>query len=151
MTGMHEYIIDQFFFQESGYALVSRDHCGTVEKCLRMCKDFLNSSKSVIVDNTNPDKASRSKFISLGKSVNIPVRCLIMSAEEEQCLHNERFRSLTQPGYKPLPYLAYAKYKKSFEEPSVEEGFRSVARVPFVPRFKDEASRKFYSLFLLEK
>ena len=140
-------------FQDSGYSLISRDQCGTVEKCLKFCKDFLTSSKtkSVIVDNTNPDKASRSKFISLAKSFNVPIRCLVMSAGEEQCLHNEKYRSLTQPGYKPLPFMAYAKYKKSFEEPSTLEGFKSVATVPFVPRFKDEESRKFYSMYLLER
>lgn len=138
-------------FKDSGYGLVSRDQCGTVEKCLKFCNDILTSSKSVVIDNTNPDKASRSKFISLAKSFNVPVRCLVMAAEEEQCLHNEKFRSLTQPGYKPLPYMAYAKYKKSYEEPSTEEGFGSVSKVPFVPRFKDQASKEFYSLYLLEK
>ena len=74
-----------------------------------------------------------------------------MDSTEEHCLHNEMFRILTRLDHKPLPYLAYAKYKKSFERPVVEEGFSEIVHVPFVPNFVGDDSKKLYSMYLLER
>merc|ERR1712226_348478 len=123
-------------FEANGYILVSRDKLGTVEKCLKLFEFLLRSSgdhKRIVIDNTNPDKASRSKFLSVLKKNNIPVRCLILESTEEQCLHNEMFRVLTKTGHKALPHLAFARYKKAFEMPMLDEGFADVNKVPFVP------------------
>lgn len=47
-----------FAEQYKGYVIVNRDTLKTWQKCVEVAKKALKEGKSVIVDNTNPDKVS---------------------------------------------------------------------------------------------
>lgn len=72
------------------YQVVSRDQLGTWQKCVVFLKKLLLEKKNVVVDNTNPDIASRQRFIDVCKEMNVPTRCFIMTTSLERCLHNNK-------------------------------------------------------------
>lgn len=64
-------------FERQGYVRVNRDTLGSLEKCIHTARAALSGSsgqsasrKSVVVDNTNLDRATRGKWIGLAKELN---------------------------------------------------------------------------------
>ena len=47
------------------YAHINRDTLKT--RCLKVCEEELKAGKSVVIDNTNPSKKDRAKYIDLAK------------------------------------------------------------------------------------
>ncbi|CAK9295385.1 unnamed protein product [Gordionus sp. m RMFG-2023] len=96
------------------YIRVNMDTLKSKAKCEKFCKEILSTNKifaeteltSMIVDNTNPDIASRKSFIDIAKNYKIPVRCFWIDTPFEQCLHNEKYRRLLQ-----LPNFAHINEK----------------------------------------
>jgi len=63
---------------------------GTWQKCLAAAIEAFPKGKSVVVDNTNPDRESRQRFIDAAKKAKLPCRCFIMLTTFEHAKHNER-------------------------------------------------------------
>lgn len=80
----------QKYLLPEGYVLVNRDSLGTWQRCVSAMEAALQSNKSVVVDNTNPDKESRGRFISKAKALNTTCRCFIMSTSLEHSKHNNK-------------------------------------------------------------
>lgn len=70
------------------YTYVNRDSLGSWQKCVAKTNEALAQGKSVVVDNTNPDKISRQRYIDVAKKHNVPVRCFYMALEKEHIKHN---------------------------------------------------------------
>lgn len=70
------------------YTYVNRDTLKTWQKCVQKTDEALAEGKSVVVDNTNPDKGSRQRYIDVGKKYKVPVRCFVMNLEKEHIKHN---------------------------------------------------------------
>lgn len=70
------------------YEYINRDILKTWQKCVAKTDEALAQGKSVVVDNTNPDKISRQKYIDIAKKRKIPVRCFVMSLEKDHIKHN---------------------------------------------------------------
>eukprot|EP01105_Mastigella_eilhardi_P018693 TRINITY_DN4345_c0_g1_i5.p2 TRINITY_DN4345_c0_g1~~TRINITY_DN4345_c0_g1_i5.p2 ORF type:complete len:357 (+),score=76.32 TRINITY_DN4345_c0_g1_i5:517-1587(+) len=116
-----------------GYVHVNRDTLKTPAKCLKTTEEALESGKSVVIDNTNPDKAGRASYIDLAKERDIPVRCFRMDVSEQLANHLNYFREKITSGNSPhVPRMGYAMYKKRFQEPSLDEGFAEIKHVQFV-------------------
>ncbi|KAG0337073.1 hypothetical protein BG000_005843 [Podila horticola] len=75
------------------YEYVNQDTLKTRDKCLKAVEDSLKQSKPVVVDNTNPDVATRAPYITLAKKYNVPVRCFLFQADKDLALHNNYFRA----------------------------------------------------------
>lgn len=114
-------------------------------------EEHLKSGRSVVVDNTNPDADSRSRYVNLAIKYKVPVRCFLMSTTYKHARHNEKFRQLTNKDHKPIPEMVVNSYKSKYTEPSLSEDFTEVVRVNFVPDFASETQKKTYMLHLLEK
>jgi len=134
------------YFIPKGYIWINRDTVGTMQKCLNLASEAIRGGSSVVVDNTNPSKESRRNFIDLAKRENIPVRCFVIETNFEIAEHLNFVRvKMTSGAVRRIPEIAYNMYKKSFQEPTVEEGFEEVKKIPFVPVFDSEAHRKFFT------
>ncbi|KAJ3182473.1 hypothetical protein HDU85_002570 [Gaertneriomyces sp. JEL0708] len=86
----------------NGYTRVNQDLLKTRDKCLKAAEHALmnNPHASVVVDNTNPDKATRKVYVEMARrvgarlGVRVGVRCFEFVTPEEVCLHNNAYRSL---------------------------------------------------------
>lgn len=72
----------------STYLRVNNDELKTKEKCMKLCHEGLDQGKSVVIDNTNSTKEQRDRYISIAKAKSVPVRCFVMAADKETCMHN---------------------------------------------------------------
>lgn len=70
--------------------VINRDKLGTWQKCVSEAKNYLSSNCSVVIDNTNPDKESRKRFIDIAKSLKIPCRVFLMDVSKEHAKHNNK-------------------------------------------------------------
>lgn len=133
---------------------VNQDALKTKEKCLKATEEALKAGKSVVVDNTNPAKATRALYTSLGKRYDVQQTiCVHFDLTLEEAQHNDAFRSkrwlfppLSSSSSESkekealpasMPSIAFNSYYKALERPQVqvgagaEEGFDEVVRVGF--------------------
>ncbi|XP_067002653.2 bifunctional polynucleotide phosphatase/kinase isoform X2 [Anabrus simplex] len=78
-----------------GYAHINRDELGSWQKCTSALENTLVKGQSAVIDNTNPDKESRKRFIEVAKKYNIPCRCFILTTTIQQAKHNNKLRMST--------------------------------------------------------
>lgn len=112
------------YFNE--YTIINMDNLQTVGLS-KACKVAINLGKTVVIDNTNPSKKCRQRFINIANIYNIPCRCIIFKVSKELAKHNNVYRGLN--GGKMVNNVVY--YKK-FEEVREEEGFYRVDELEFV-------------------
>lgn len=131
------------YFEPHGYIAVNRDTLGTVDKCLKVCKEQLSNGKSVVVDNTNPKVEVRKSFIQLAQKQGIPCRCFVMNTPLELAKHLNYVRQNQTDGeVRRIPEVGYNVYKSGYSEPTKEEGFCEIVQIDFIPSFnskRDEA------------
>ncbi|KAL4797329.1 polynucleotide kinase 3 phosphatase-domain-containing protein [Aspergillus venezuelensis] len=127
------------------YERVNQDILKTRPKCIRVAKEHLAAKRSVVVDNTNADVATRSEWIGVAKELNVPIRCIYFSASPAICKHNNAVRaantSLNPESRKSLPGIAFGDFGRRFKEPTLGEGFQDVIRVDFRFRGDEEAKK----------
>ncbi|XP_029964020.1 bifunctional polynucleotide phosphatase/kinase [Salarias fasciatus] len=132
-----------------GYVYVNRDTLGSWQKCVSACESALKEGRSVAVDNTNPDKESRKRYVDVAKAAGVSCRCFQFSASLEQAKHNNRFRemALSDTKHAKVNDMVFHSYKKHFEAPALSEGFSEILQIHFVPNFKDSASETLFRQF----
>lgn len=121
-------------FVPHGYVHVNQDTLKTKEKCFKAAMDALAAGKSVVIDNTNPEPATRGMYIQAAKEKGIPVRCLHFRTPEELTHHLNLFREKVF-GVPHVPGVAYATCKKKMVEPTIAEGFTEIIPVHFSATF----------------
>eukprot|EP00818_Percolomonas_sp_WS_P005657 CAMPEP_0117443856 /NCGR_PEP_ID=MMETSP0759-20121206/4926_1 /TAXON_ID=63605 /ORGANISM="Percolomonas cosmopolitus, Strain WS" /LENGTH=407 /DNA_ID=CAMNT_0005235875 /DNA_START=250 /DNA_END=1473 /DNA_ORIENTATION=+ len=128
----------------NGYVHVNQDTMGTKAKCIKAAQQALMEGKSVVVDNTNPDVATRANYVSLAKKLNKPVRCFYFHDVDLDLAHhlNMYREHITQGANKHVPQVAYHQFRKKFSEPKLSEGFSQIVKIDFVPSFEDEEKEK---------
>lgn len=106
---------------------------------------------SAVIDNTNPDRVSRKRYIDTCRKHNVTVRCFLMMTSESQSKHNNVYREIIDPSHSVINELAFNSYKSKFEEPELKEGFEQIVRINFLPKFDNSANETLYKSFLLDK
>ncbi|XP_032678130.1 uncharacterized protein F21D5.5 isoform X2 [Odontomachus brunneus] len=132
------------------YEYVNRDTLGSWQKCTSMVDQYLNKGKSVVIDNTNPDPASRKRYTEVAKKYKIPVRCFVMTTNIAHAKHNNKFRELTDPNHIAVNEIIINSYMKNYVTPSLEEGYKEIVEINFVPKFLNEQDQRLYEMYLLE-
>jgi bifunctional polynucleotide phosphatase/kinase len=97
------------------YEYVNQDTLKTKDKCLKAVDEGLKNKKAVVVDNTNPDVATRAPYIALAKKYNVPVRCFLFQADKDLATHNNYFRAF----HRPLVAASEAAIAKSVNKATV--------------------------------
>ncbi|CAK7270825.1 DNA kinase/phosphatase Pnk1 [Sporothrix epigloea] len=118
-----------------GFERVNQDTLKSKDRCIKRAAALLQSGKSVVIDNTNPDPGSRALWMGLGKKQNVLVRCVWFKMSPAICEHNEAVRSqnksLNPDNREPLPRIAFNSYFSRFQEPKASEGFSDIIEVAF--------------------
>ena len=123
-----------------GYERVNQDTLKSRDKCVKVATAFISEGKSVAVDNTNADPATRAVWTQLAQDKKIPIRCVYFTASPKLCEHNDTVRALAQDNLlNPeeraiLPHSAFAGFASRFKEPKLKEGFEDIVRVEFKVR-----------------
>lgn len=73
-----------------GYHHVNRDTLGSWQKCLSSLEAALTAGKSVVIDNTSPDRQSRQRYISAAHKHGVSCRCFILKTSMEHAKHNNK-------------------------------------------------------------
>ncbi|ORZ03995.1 polynucleotide kinase 3 phosphatase-domain-containing protein [Syncephalastrum racemosum] len=123
-----------------GYVYVNQDMLKTRNRCLAACEKALADKKPVVVDNTNPEAATRKQYIDIAKKARVPVRCFHFVADEHLARHNNYYRALhTHVEAKEeenkrdiIPDIAYRTFTSRFQEPKTTEGFDEIRKINFV-------------------
>ncbi|KAL2715400.1 uncharacterized protein V1478_015098 [Vespula squamosa] len=134
----------------SEYDYISRDTLGSWQKCVSAMEQSLIKGKRVVIDNTNPDPASRERYIVVAKKYNVPVRCFLMTTSTEHAKHNNKFRELVDSSHAKITDIIINTYMKNYIPPTLEEGFTELVKINFVPRFFSEKDQELYEMYLLE-
>ncbi|KAL7752293.1 DNA kinase/phosphatase Pnk1 [Sorochytrium milnesiophthora] len=124
-------------FAQHGYVAVNQDTLKTRDKCLKAVEEALKAGSSVVVDNTNPDIATRRLYLDLARPLQIPTRAIHLRTHVDVARHLNKLRSLTSTR-EQLPAIAFNSYYSRYQEPSVEEGLTEVVHVDFVPNWQGQ-------------
>lgn len=95
-----------------------------------LCKQYLEDGKSVVIDNTNPTKVARAKWIAIAKEFKVPVRVVYFDIEIDIAKHNNYFRNDVY-GDKLVPDVALYTFKKKLQEPKKSEGIKEIVTIKF--------------------
>jgi len=135
-----------------GYVHVNRDTLGTWQKCVKAATDAMEKGSCVVIDNTNPDKESRRRYVDAAKDAgDVTVRCFVMRTSLEHARHNELFREMTDKKHQSISEMIFNMFKSKYAEPTVSEGFTEVVHVNFVPSFNEKNHEQIYQRYLVEK
>lgn len=79
----------------------------------------INRKENIIIDNTNPTKADRMKYIEAGKASQYKIIGCFMQSVLHDCIE----RNNTRTGKAVIPAIAIANTSSKLEMPGFEEGF----------------------------
>lgn len=137
-------------FYLANYEYINRDTLGSWQKCVSAMEQSLTQRKHVVIDNTNPDRPSRERYIVTAKKYNVPIRCFLMTTTIDHAKHNNKFRELIDSNHSKISDIIINSYMKTYTEPTLDEGFTEILKINFIPRFLSETDRELYEMYLLE-
>jgi len=73
-----------------GYHHVNRDTLGSWQKCISALEAALTAGKSVVIDNTSPDRQSRQRYINAARKHGVSCRSFILKTSMEHAKHNNK-------------------------------------------------------------
>lgn len=139
-----------------GYVSLNRDKIGGgLDKLVPLLTEELSKGSNVLLDNTFGTTKARAPFIKACQDKGVPIRCVHMDTSIEDAQFNAAKRIIEKAGKllspeemknhkdpNVFPVAVLFAYQKSFEEPTVAEGFSSVEKVKFVRRKDPEYCNK---------
>ena len=78
------------FLKQNHFTHINRDTLKTWQKCVAETEKALAAGKSVVVDNTNGDVASRARYVECAKKKGITIRCFNFVSSLELAKHNNK-------------------------------------------------------------
>jgi len=134
-------------YVEQGFYRLNRDEIGgTLDGLVNHLEDLYKNRgvTNFVMDNTYSTRRSRESVIRWAQDNNFEIECRWIELDIGEALYNAVQRMVTTYGkmLSPIqikkckdlgvyPPVVIYKIRKAFEEPSVEEGFNKVLKVPF--------------------
>lgn len=122
------------------YFRINRDAIKSMNGCIKLCQTKMEENiNKIVIDNTNPSKGNRYPFITLAKRHGYKITVLDIDMDLEIARHNTYYRAYKTSGRIPyIPFVVYAKYKKSYEKPVTTEGFDRIMNLGFMFEKNDQ-------------
>ena len=135
MVGMQASGKSSFFKKElvDTHVRINLDMLRTRNKEMGLFKSALKYGISICVDDTNPSKEVRARFIKEAKKQGFDVICYLMESNLESCLIRNNLRK----GKAKIPKAGLLNFNEKFEEPEYDEGFDMIYRVKLNPAEMD--------------
>ena len=136
------------FLVPKGYVRINQDNLKTKEKVLKCLLHNINEGKKIVVDCTNPQKNTRSEYINICKKNNYPVRAFVFQVSKKLAMHLNNLRAINNnrkhySGH--VNNIPIHTFFKNYQEPEINEGFKEVVHVKFVPGpFENEEDKKIF-------
>lgn len=116
------------------YVYINQDELKSRDVCAIKAREAIDAGRDVIIDRTNIDKRQRKVWTNLAKFYGVQnVECILLKVEPKECIKriNGRKNHPTIPSELPLDKKMHIVYTfiKSYEEPSLDEGFNSITVV----------------------
>jgi len=106
------------------YYIVSGDTLKTSVKMIKDAKEHIDT-QSIIFDSTAGTKEKRSIFINFANEHKIPIRVIWVQTSIDESMERNKQRGIE--GGTKIPAIAFYTYRKRFEIPTEDEGFKLVA------------------------
>lgn len=103
----------------SSYKYISLDQLNTRNKEQIALEDGLKMSSSCVIDNTNPTKTERKRYIEYAKLNGYKVVGIYFRSVVSECIEHNAKRT----GKAQVPLKAILSTAKKLEQPAYEEGF----------------------------
>ena len=119
----------------------------------------MKNNKNIVIDNTNPSKEIRKKYIDMAKEYNYKCRCIYFNIDMLLAKHMNYYRAFTEnkiliPEGDSLkttpsetlrvPDIGYNLYKSKFEMPELNEGFDEIITINPNIKFDNEINKKLF-------
>lgn len=102
------------------YEIINRDTLKDMKKCITKTEISLQNKMNVIIDNTNPDISSRSKFIKIAHKYEYNVTIINMVTSREISIHNNYYRHIKY-NCPLIPDIVYNIFKSKYQKPTLKE------------------------------
>ncbi len=106
-------------FLAKKFVRVNLDTLKTRNQEKLLIEDCIKQGKSFAVDNTNPTKADRGRYIPLAKASGYKVIGYFMESKLKDCIERNNLRQ----GKEKIPSIAIAATSNKLQLPSFDEGF----------------------------
>lgn len=113
------------------FVRISLDELNTRNKEKRLLSDCIAKEKDIVIDNTNPTKADRERYIPVLKENGYEVTGYFMQSRVKDCIRRNEERQ----GKARVPAAAIAATSNKMELPEYSEGFDKLF---FVKLFHDD-------------
>jgi bifunctional polynucleotide phosphatase/kinase len=132
------------------YVHINNDTLKKKEKCHKVAREALAAGKSVVVDNTNPEKKTRQDYIDMAKEHKYPVRCFFFDVPKPIAFHMDNQREMNlhrKHSSKRVGQIAIHTFYKKLEAPSKDEGFGEIETIELIagPFDNKEDEQMFFS------
>ncbi|KAI0562234.1 Polynucleotide kinase 3 phosphatase [Gracilaria domingensis] len=131
-----------------GYAWINQDTLHTFARCIRATRNELAAGNSVVIDNTNPDRNARRKYIEVAKAHDANVKVVALQMESDRALseHLNIVRERETKGEcAHVPKVAYHAFQKRRQVPQLDEAIDVIGEVKFIPSFTSEREKYMFT------
>lgn len=123
-------------FADRGYVHINLDSLKTRRREKESFVDALERGADIVIDNTNPTKKDRDRYIPLAKEYGYTVTGYFFQSRLKDCLERNAKRS------RVVPAKGLARCSRILEMPSLAEGFDEIYFVKIVNGGFDESPWK---------
>jgi bifunctional polynucleotide phosphatase/kinase len=108
--------------ESEGYYRVEGDVHKSVPAMIKDAEKHID--KSIVFDSTAGSKVKRAEFVKFAQKHDLPVRVFWMQTSIDVSIERNKQRALA--GGPKIPIIGFYLYRKHFEEPTEDEGFKVV-------------------------
>lgn len=133
-------------FAPRGYVHINQDTLKTRDKCIKAAEAALQDGQSVVIDNTNPKRATREEYKKITLYASARIRFVLFDLPRDHLEHNNLVRAHAMPSEQRerIPAVAFSSYFKSLEKPDESEGEVHHAQWAFIG---DEEAKRRYQMW----